>query len=240
MDIRGQLLAIAIALVWLVASVRPAAGEWFADLYGGAAFTQSHHFSLDGKLDGVAVAGLVDNVRYDTSFAVGGRAGYWFESVKFFGLGVDVSHFRPDISAQTATGRGTLTDSRGVLLGEPINVSGQGPVKLRAVDLFITAFCFDLMFRWPLLVDTNFPAGRLQPYVAAGPGLYLQHLERFDTHATHGAQVGGGLLWEFTRNIGVFSEYRYTHVRVAVDTAGITFRTHLSTHSLLSGLSIRY
>ena len=233
-------VAIAATLVSLVVGAHPTAAEWFTDLYGGAAFTERHRFSLDGKLDGVAVAGFVKNVSYDKSFSVGGRGGYWFESVKFFGLGLDVSHFRPDISSQTKMGKGTITDTRGALFGVPINVSGAGPVKLREVDLFITAACFDLMFRWPMLESTNFPNGRLQPYVTAGPGLYIQHLEGFDTRATHGVQVGGGVLWEFTRNIGVFSEYRHTHIRAALNSGEITFRTHLSTHHLLSGVSVRF
>jgi opacity protein-like surface antigen len=235
-----SLVVLAVILVSLVVSAPSAAAEWFADLYGGAAFTQSHHFSLDGKLDGVAVAGLIEDARYDHSFTVGGRSGYWFESVRVFGLGVDVSHFRPDISAQTATGKGTITDSTGVLFGVPVNVSGSGPVKLREVHPFITALCFDFMLRWPMLASATFPNGQLQPYVTAGPGLYLQHLERFDTHATHGVQVGGGVLWELSRHLGVFTEYRYTHVRAALDSAGITLRTHLSTHSLLGGLPLRY
>ena len=217
-----------------------AAAEWFADLYGGAAFTQSSHFSLDGQIDGVAVAGVVDNIRYDTSFSVGARGGYWFESFKFFGLGLDVDHFRPDISSQTATGHGTITDSQDVLFGVPINGSGLGPVKLREVDLYITAFAFDLMFRWPMLAGPNFPMGQLQPYVMAGPALFLQHLEGFDTRGTHGAEAGGGVFWAFTRNIGVFSEYRYTYVRAALDSGEIVFKTHLSTHHLLGGVSFRF
>ena len=162
-DTHRQFLPLAITLVWLAAGVHAAAAEWFADLYGGAAFTQSSHFSLDGQIDGVAVAGVVDNIRYDTSFSVGARGGYWFESFKFFGLGLDVDHFRPDISSQTATGHGTITDSQDVLFGVPINGSGLGPVKLREVDLYITAFAFDLMFRWPMLAGPNFPMGQLQP-----------------------------------------------------------------------------
>lgn len=231
---------MAVALTWLMIGGRPAAAEWLADLYGGVSLTESHHFSLDGNLDGARTAGLVSDARFDGSFSGGGRVGHWFESVKFFGLGVDVLHFRPDIGAQTALGKGTITDSRGVLFGAPLNVAGRGIVRLPEVDFFITAICLDLMLRWPMLVSTDFPYGQLQPYLTAGPGLYIQHLGRFDTHATHGPTAGGGVAWEFTRRFGVFTEYRYTHVRAAVDSGGITFRTHLSTHHFLGGISFRY
>jgi hypothetical protein len=46
----------------------------------------------------------------------------------------------------------------------------------------------------PLLVSRDFPNGQFQPYVTVGPGMYLQHLEGFDSRATYGAQVGGGVL----------------------------------------------
>ena len=50
----------------------------------------------------------------------------------------------------------------------------------------------------------------------------------------------GGVLWEFTRTIGVFAEYRHTHSRAALNSGEITFGTHLSNHSLLGGLSFRF
>jgi opacity protein-like surface antigen len=235
-----SLVTMAVAVTWLVVGACPAAAEWFTDLYGGLNVTESHHFSLDGQLDGVATAGLVSNVSFDKSFLVGGRVGHWFESPEFFGLGLDVSYFRPDIGAQTKIGKGTITDTRGVLFKAPINVSGAGPVRFREVDFSITAVSFDLMLRWPMLVSTDFPHGRLQPYLTIGPGLYIQHLERFDTRTTHGLKVGGGVAWELTRSIGLFAEYRYTHVRAALHSGKIKFRTHLSTHHFLSGISFRF
>jgi len=235
-----SLAAMAVALAWLVVGVHPAAAEWFADLYGGAAFTESHHISLDGNLDGAHVAGLITGVSFDTSFSVGGRFGYWFESLKFFGLGLDASHFRPDIRAQRVWAKGAITDSRGVLLGVPISVSGTEPLRLSEVDFRVTVVSFDLMLRWPLLVSTNFPNGQLQPYVTAGPGIYISDLQGLDTAASHGVKTGGGVIWELTKNVGVFAEYRYTHLRPSLHSGGIVLKTHLSTHHLLGGISFRF
>src|SRR5260370_3383929 len=90
-------VAIAATRVSLVVGVHPTAAEWFTDLYSGASFTERHRFSLDGKLDGVAVAGFVKNVSYDKAFSLGGRGGELFESVKFFWLGPDLSPFSPHL-----------------------------------------------------------------------------------------------------------------------------------------------
>lgn len=232
--------ATAAMFVWLVVGVRPAAAEWFADLYGGRAFTESQQFSLDGRQDGAHVAGLVANVSFDRSFEVGGRFGYWFEALDIFGLGLDVSHFQPNIQSQTAMAKGDITDSRGVLLGVPMSVSGATPVKLKTVDLHVTSVAVDLMLRWPVLLSTEFPHGQLQPYLTAGPAVHVVELQRFETGAAHGVKAGGGLMWQLTKNVGVFGEYRYTHIRPILDAGEIQLRTHLSTHHLLAGLSFRF
>ena len=225
--------------------VHPVAAEWFADVYGGGNITERSRFSLDGNLDGAAVAGFIADVHFEKSFTVGGRFGYWFESLTFFGVSLDASHFRPDINAQTAMGKGQIIDSRGALFGVPITVSGAAPVKLPEVDFRVTAVAPNLMLRWPMLVSTNFPHGQFQPYLTVGPALYIVDLEgfhpsRFDPKTSIGGQGGGGVAWEFTKNVGVFSEYRYTHVRPALESGDIVFKTHLSTHHLLGGISLRF
>jgi hypothetical protein len=42
------------------------------------------------------------------------------------------------------------------------------------------------------------------------------------------------------KNVGVFSEYRYTHVPPALESGDIVFKTHLSTHHMLGGISLRF
>jgi hypothetical protein len=58
-----SLASMAVALTWLVVGACPAAAEWFTDLYGGMNVTESHHFSLDGQLDGHGRPGLECQLR---------------------------------------------------------------------------------------------------------------------------------------------------------------------------------
>jgi opacity protein-like surface antigen len=225
--------------------VPPAAAEWFADLYGGGNVTERSRFSLDGTIDGAPVAGLMSNVKFEKSFTVGGRGGYWFESLKVFGVALDASHFRPDINPQTVMGKGTITDPRGALFGVPIDVNGAGRVRLPEIDFRVTAVAPDLMLRWPVLVNAAFPHGRLQPYVTVGPTIYFVGLEGFHPSKFHpktsiGINGGGGVAWELGKKVAVFTEYRYTHVRPALESGNIVFKTHLSTHHLLGGVSFRF
>jgi opacity protein-like surface antigen len=251
------LAATAFALAGLLVDVSPARSEWFADLYGGEAFTRRHHFSLDGRQDGGHVAGLVEDASFEKSFEVGARVGYWLDSLRVVGFGLDVSHFRPDIKAQTAIAKGDITDRRGALLGVPLNVNGATRVRLSEIDFHVTLLAVDVMLRWPTFVSASFPNGRLQPYVLAGPAVAVADLERFETSVSlwrstlHNArgprrvrpsamEMGGGLMWGFTQHLSIFAEYRYTHIRPSLDAAEVTFKTHLGTHHLLSGLSVRF
>src|SRR5262249_32640103 len=103
---RGRMkrLLLPLLLIMTATIILPmsASAEWFADLYLGSAFTQKH----DVATDALGVLVTTQDVTFDTSFAVGGRGGYWFESLPFssfgldLGLGLDVSHFSPDISRQ--------------------------------------------------------------------------------------------------------------------------------------------
>ncbi|HEV8640159.1 MAG TPA: outer membrane beta-barrel protein [Methylomirabilota bacterium] len=218
-------------------AVPPAGGEWFADLYAGRASTESRDISVRGTLSGVAVDGKLTDVDFDSSLAFGARLGHWFDALRFVGVAVDVSYFEANISSQTVTPRGTLA---GPLLGVPAGASFTGPVRLGHTDINVTAFSVDLMLRWPLLTSEKFPRGRLQPYLTAGPGLYLTDVQHFDLGASPGVKAGAGLTWLFTKDIGVFAEYRATYFEPEVESGRIRLNTTIDTRLILGGLTARF
>src|SRR5258705_6200783 len=178
-------LLVAATLVAAVLSPSATSAEWFGDLYLGAAFTQRHEVTLEGP----AGDERLPDIGFNRSALFGGRAGYWFD---YFGVGLDVSHFRPD----------TI------------------PSSLKRFDFYATPLTAVLMARWPLMVDADNPHGRLQPYIAVGPA--AAYIEGKDTtnffpnnqyHAGFfvGGQGGAGLAWQLQRNIALFGEYRFTH-----------------------------
>jgi opacity protein-like surface antigen len=236
MERQLKLLAVVtLVLTALILVAQPARAEWFADLYVGGAFTQSHN--VDTKLLGVTLS--FKDVEFDKSFAVGGRAGYWFDALPFLGLGLDVSHFRPDISSQTA----------------PFSIQGvTGTATLSDIDLRVIGISLDLMLRLPLVKSADFPNGRLQPYASVGPAIFISKAEdttnfappanQSDTDTSVGFKVGAGVTFLFTKNIGIFGEYRYTHFSPEFEftTAGVKSKTEtdINTHHLLVGASFRF
>lgn len=76
-----------------------------------------------------------------------------------------------------------------------------------------------LRLRLPLLRDDRFTHGRLQPFVSAGPALfiiyasqnrYVQPDGQSSTDVAVGAKVDAGATFMLTKLIGVFAQYRFT------------------------------
>ena len=158
-----------------------------------------------------------ERVDWDTSITAGARFGFWLESVPWLGLALDGSFFRPD------------------------------------KDLTVYPVSALLMLRLAFLKDDNFVNGRLQPYIAAGPGLFISHLdgriaeigesvEAVSVDA--GLDVRGGLTFMLTKNIGIFGEYRFTHVKpdFGFDILDIDSKakTTFDTHHVHGGLTFRF
>ena len=232
-----SLLMLTSIVGCLAAVAAPASAEWFADLYLGGAFTEKHDVDVNSQLSRVSTL----DVSFDNSFTGGIRGGYWFPfelGPLNFGVGLDFSHFRPDIGRQTRTFCSSFCTS-GVF---------------DDVDLSVWTIGFDAMFRFPLLKSSQFPMGQLQPYITVGPAIFVAHAEdshnfvpshQSDSDTSVGVKVGAGVAWHFTKLIAMFGEYRYTHFSpevTFVDNArGVTdMSTDVNTHYVLVGVSFRF
>jgi len=219
-------LARGLALCLLVATA--ARGEPFLDLYGGVAVTDSAKVTASHE-DCFALLlffrGCTDEVKatrtvaFDRSTTFGVRGGYWSETRPWLGIAGDLSFFE----AESKTAHFQIV---------PVSVL--------------------LMLRVPLLVSEELPKGRLQPYGALGPMFVFRHSAadfRPDlqkkvavTSGALGAEARVGLTWLLNRRVGVFAEYRLTHVSMpdGSDKSGERIDTELNTNHLLGGVSLRF
>ncbi len=246
---KKPLINFLLALACIIALSAPASAEWFVDLFVGPAFTQNE----DVVLTQTGFKARLKDMDFATYALFGGRAGYWFESTPYLGLGVDVSHFRPDIGNQTVTGCFS-----GAFVGCFF------PTQIFHIDLSVTGISFDAMFRWPLMTSKEFPKGQLQPYLTLGPTIFVAQakdsrapLSNFipgsqsETDTSVGVKVGTGIAWQFHRNVALFGEYRFTHFAPKFDTRSLDvatstsivsspMTTDINTHSAVFGVSLRY
>ena len=252
---RKVVIVLLSALAWLAVVPSPVGAEWFADLFVGPAFTQSENVV-------VSQAGFksrLKDVDFDNSVSFGGRGGYWFESTPYFGLALDVSHFRPDIGKQKATGcfSGAAAGALGIIGCFP-------GTQVFHIDLGVTGISFDALLRWPLLTSKDFPKGQIQPYLTLGPTIFVAQAKdsRFplsnfipgsqsETDTSVGVKVGAGIAWQFHQNIALFGEYRFTHFAPKFDTHNLSAtdfvsivssptKTDIDTHRVIFGVSLRF
>jgi opacity protein-like surface antigen len=218
MRLRIRLLLLAMTLV--LSTPHYVQAEGFADVFAGVAFTPKNDVDLSSG--GVTVA---SESEFKDSFSVGARAGYWWS---FFGVNLDLSYFRPELDPDDASGGG-------VTIKTDLDVWGVG---------------LNAMLRGQFLKSPDVPEGRLQPYVFGGPTLFISRFDfdvsgagvngESDTTAKVGLTVGGGVTFMVTKNIGLFSEYRFTRNRPDFDIMGVEIEPKLDSHHVLAGVTFRF
>src|SRR5262249_1747607 len=98
--------------------------------------------------------------RSKNSFTGGLRGGYWppFDVGPLnFGLGVDFSHFAPNLGQQSN------------VFCRTVCVNG----VFDDLDLSVWVIGFDALLRAPLLKSATFPNGQLQPYLRVSPAIFV-------------------------------------------------------------------
>ncbi len=235
-------MVVAAVLASVALGDRPASAEWFADLYAGTSFTQKSDLKLNDQGIG---PGTYEDVEFDRSLAWGGRAGRYFDSVPFLGVGLDFFRFYPYLGPQSVQLRGCFYPGG----------CGSGRGGTGSFDVETTAVSVDLMLRLPLLKTDDAPQGRVQPYLVAGPPVFMttitpRHTRNFrnhdsDTDFSFGYKLAGGVAVQVYKNLSLFGEYRFTHVSPEVElrdasNGRTTLRADLDTHSALFGISARW
>lgn len=158
-----------------------------------------------------------DKVSFDTEAMGGGRIGYWLEGLPWLGVAGDVSYFAP-------AGEGTAVETR-------LEVIPLSPL---------------VMFRLPLLEDPEFTKGRLQPYLAVGPGFFMNSVkvdgpggeESTDWQFEVGVDARAGIAFMFTPGFGTFVEGRYTWFQT--NPGGRSTEFDIETFHVAGGISIRW
>jgi opacity protein-like surface antigen len=212
--------------------------EMYADLYTGAVFMNNTDLTVTSTL---GTTETIQNLKVNDSWTAGGRAGYWLESLDWLGFGLDLFFFHAKMPSQTATS----------------TINGSSPTQT-SVDWSLPVFGigFDVLrLRAPLLRSEQFPHGRLQPYLTAGPAIFItwagqvrvQPQGQSDSHAAVGAKAEGGVTFLLTEKVGLFTEYRFTHFTSKLsyqnNTSGPatdTFKTTFDSHHIIAGLSFSF
>lgn len=217
------------------------AAEWYGDAYAGAVWTANTDLTVNSSL---GTTTTYQDLDVHNSWTAGGRAGYWLDKGKmdWLGFGLDVFFFHLKTPP-----------------GQQVGVTGGGGTTTQFAHWSLPAWGigFDVLrLRLPLLRDEQFVHGRVQPYIAAGPTLFItyagqnsfvQPAGQSSTNVSVGAKVDAGATVMVTKRIGAFAQYRFTHFTTELDyqnttpaLATETFRTTYDSHHVIAGLSLRF
>jgi len=239
-DLRIGPLVIGLLILLLVAPLDVSA-ELYADLYTGAVFTKNTDLTIASNLGSTAT---YQNLQVNNSWTAGGRAGYWLEGQDWLGFGLDVFFFHVNAPNQMV----------------PVTGLAATGTTLAPADwsLPVIGIGFDVLrLRAPLLRSEEFTHGRLQPYLSAGPALFVTWAEtpwnivqpkgQHDTDVALGAKAEGGVTFLVTKTVGLFTEYRFTHFTSKLNyqnttsaPASETYKTTWDSHQVIGGVSFRF
>jgi len=234
-------LLIELLILLLVAPLNVSA-EFYADVYGGAVFTNKTDLTITSSLGSTVTN---QSLKVNNSWTAGSRAGYWLDGLDWLGLGLDVFFFHVKAPSQLV----------------PSTMTGLGPTTttLAPVDysLPVMGIGFDVLrLRAPLLRSEEFTHGRLQPYLSAGPALFVtwagtarnfQPQNQHGTDVALGAKAEGGVTFLLTKSIGLFTEYRFTHFTSKLNYQDATlgpatgaFKATWDSHQIIGGITFRF
>jgi len=202
-----------VLAVLAVVSPCHVAAEPYVLGYVGAAVTPDKDLRTELELNGAPfVNGRAHDLSFDTSVVFGAKGGYFLDRPLLggnVGAELDVYHFRPDLDAQQVTFTGLLA-----------GVNGEARTRLQSADIEVTAVTLNLLYRFRLAAEPQYPHGRFQPYVGIGGGAFIARLatttspfdsnkDIVDTDVQPGIQALAGARWFLTRNIALFAEYKF-------------------------------
>lgn len=143
----------------------------------------------------------------------GGKIGYYFPRVSWFGVELEASYTTPHIEegpTRVSILPGTVVAGGAVASGSVTNIFPGDYFRV------ITIAPFNLMFRYNKM--------RFQPYVGVGPAIFLSRVkttevgfEGTQSSTTVGVNVKLGGEYFFTKHISGYGEVRYNHTRFDFD-----------------------
>jgi opacity protein-like surface antigen len=228
-----RLLAAALALSSGLVMVPPAHAEWFAGLYLGYAITAPTELTFTTR-----TPRTFEDVEFQNSVVWGGRAGYWFGAgdtwagtwTPYLGFDLDVSYFRPRIPTQTTQ-------------------TNVGRARLGGMDVTVVTVTPEILWRYPLMVDQEFPTGRLQPYFGFGPTIFYSSSGDSTSFGPRGSGESDtglgvafrpGVAWQVTEAVSVFAEYRFVHISPTYEFPRGPVDLSINSHQFNVGAAYRF
>jgi opacity protein-like surface antigen len=218
-------LAVLLAALLALTGVAQSA-MWVGGQIGGNFVSSS---SMD--VDVLGVTGTVNDVDFHNSVIGGAAIGYdfinagfgayaWPDWMKYFSVFTDFTYNRRDIrSAALPAAWGVPTAPAFAFANVPVN---------QRIEGYDACWSFMLMAHYPFLPDSEVPSGRVNPYVAVGPGILFSNMNVGNGWGSASSVnialvVEGGVRFMCLKNVSLDAAFRYRYAEPSydLDVAGV-------------------
>ncbi len=119
----------------------------------------------------------------------------------------------------------------------------------RRADIHVIPLSLLVMLRVPIFRSEELPGGRFQPYVGAGPAVFVSVLKDRDIFApgefvsadgSIGSDVRAAVKVQLLRWLAVFAEYRHTEFDAKWDDANVTIKGDIETDHFQMGVGFHF
>jgi opacity protein-like surface antigen len=184
--------------------------------------------------------GFMSDRELTRSILVGGKLGYYFPQLRWFGIETEFFYTTPHIKQQNTR----VTIQPGTIL------NGVGPVVGGATESVLSGDHFRVMTWAPVNFMFRYYKTRLQPYVGVGPGIFFARvhttvtgLEGTQSSTRVGLNVKAGLEYFITRHLSAFAEWKYNRTSFdfeANSSGAFGFKAEYEVHFVAGGINYHF
>jgi opacity protein-like surface antigen len=237
--VRAFLVICATTLLLSSLLVAPTA---YSEMYiGGQVGTSVIGHSLtDVELNDFSPSGSMSDRELSRSILLGGKVGYYFTGVRWFGLETEVFYTTPHIEQQNTR----ITVQPGSIL------QGFGPVSGGTAEGVLSGDHFRVINWVPVNVMFRYHKMRLQPYVGVGMGVFFARVhttaagfEGSQGDITVGLNAKAGLEYHITKHLSAFGEWKYNRASFSFDSnssGAFGFDADYHVHFVAMGLNFHF
>ena len=242
---RGTVVAASLGILFFGSS--QASGEIIASIYGGVALTQDDDLRLqqsggtDLTFHGVSYRGR----DFASPPYYGGRLAYFPGERSHWGFGAEFFHAKMYLET------GKTVHVIGTRAGAPVDAAERIDNTIESFNIShgLNFLMAEAIYRW-------FPAergkeflGRFQPYIGAGIGAVIPHVEttigglHFEQYEWRGPGVQGfaGTNFDLLKHLSLFVEYKFTYANLdKLDIPGGSIEIMPLSHHFVGGISISF
>ncbi len=243
---RHSLTPVAFAITTLALSCASTHAEFVVSMFTGTAMTGNNDLHLNQPNESLTFHNVsYEGKDFSPPLYYGGRLAYYLDRDRSgFGFGLEFFHAKAYLNANDTV---QVTGTRN---GAPVN--DQEPIS-NTIQFFnnshgLNFALADVLYRFVFNHRDESLLGRVQPYLGAGIGAVIPHVEsevngvEAEEYQLHGPGVEAlaGVNIDIVRHFSIFGEYKFTYADLTESIPGGSIHFEPETSHIVGGISVSF